>query len=94
MESWLAQRPVLVWAGCDVTRGHVQRSKGGLWFGNYDEFKEAVEWFKTHGTASARMGVNGSQYVKENFTWDRVFERFATNLNAWGFGELELGEKG
>ena len=87
MESWLAMRPVLVWAGCDVTRGHVQRSKGGLWFGNYGEFKEAVEWLKKHDDTAARMGVNGRRYVRENFSWPLVFDRFASTLSSWGFGE-------
>ena len=87
MESWLALRPALVWDGCDVTRGHVQRSKGGLWFGSYEEFKAAVEWLIKHEKAANLMGLNGSRYVKENFSWDRVFDRFALTLNNWGFGE-------
>ncbi|MFN2122821.1 MAG: glycosyltransferase family 4 protein [Candidatus Promineifilaceae bacterium] len=87
MESWLARRPVLVYAGCDVTQGHVRRSKGGLWFDNYQEFIGAVEWLKQHETAAARMGHNGYRYVSENFTWQRIFDKFARTLSAWGFGE-------
>jgi glycosyltransferase involved in cell wall biosynthesis len=88
MESWLAGRPVLVWSGCDVTRGHVQRSKGGLWFGNYLEFKETVAWLLKHETAAGRMGANGQQYVKKNFMWQQVFSKFERTLAGWGFGDL------
>lgn len=88
MESWLAQRPALVWSACNVTRGHVQRSKGGLWFGNYDEFKAAVAWLNNHEDSAARMGKNGNSYVKENFTWERVFGQFAQTLTDWGMGEV------
>ncbi len=87
MESWLAQTPALVWSGCDVTRAHVQRSKGGLWFGSYDEFKEAVAWLMTHEQAARRMGKNGSEYVKRNFTWEHVFRQFADTFTKWGVEE-------
>jgi len=83
MESWLARRPVLVWADCDVTRGHVQRSKGGLWFSNYDEFKEGVDWLDDHNKAAARMGTNGRRYVTNNFSWEHVFNRFSHALSIW-----------
>ena len=86
MESWLARRPVLVWAGCDVTRGHVQRSKGGLWFSNYDEFKEGIDWLDEHIEVAARMGTNGRRYVTENFSWELVFNRFARALSSWKLG--------
>jgi glycosyltransferase involved in cell wall biosynthesis len=86
MESWLAERPVLVWNGCVVTRSHVRRSKGRFWFGNYNEFKEAVNWFDRHNTGAARMGTNGSRYVKENYTWGKIFSRFAHALGSWGIG--------
>ena len=83
MESWLARRPVIVWSGCEVTRGHAQRSKGGLWFGNYAEFEGVVDWFLENEEASSRMGLNGFRYVNENFTWDRVFSRFEQVLESW-----------
>ncbi len=87
MESWLARRPVLVWAGCNVTRRHVQRSKGGLWFDNYHEFIGSVEWLREHDEAAGRMGNNGYRYVKDNFTWQQIFDRFAKTLEGWGFGD-------
>jgi glycosyltransferase involved in cell wall biosynthesis len=83
MESWLAGRPTLVWSGCDVTRGHVQRSKGGLWFDSYAEFEATVDWLKQNEDAASRMGSNGRDYVEENFTWKRVFNRFAEILEEW-----------
>lgn len=86
MESWLARRPALVWSACDVTRGHVQRSKGGLWFGSYDEFKASVAWLTDHKDAADRMGTNGNNYVRENFAWERVFGQFAQTLSSWGIG--------
>jgi glycosyltransferase involved in cell wall biosynthesis len=83
MESWLAGRPVLVRGDCAVTRGHVQRSKGGLWFSSYEEFAEAVGWLRANPHLGDRMGENGRQYVRRNYTWPAVVERFGRFVQAW-----------
>lgn len=83
MESWLAQRPVLVHGACKVTRGHVQRSQGGLWFSNYDEFVGTVQWLQEHDELARRMGVLGRAYVEGHYTWPAVVDRFAGVLAQW-----------
>ncbi len=83
MESWLAGRPVLVHEDCPVTRGHVQRSKGGLWFRTYEEFAEALDWLMAHPDLAARMGENGRRYVLANYTWEAVLNRFETLIRRW-----------
>lgn len=83
MESWLAGRPALVWSGCAVTRGHVQRSKGGLWFDSYETFKAAVDWLLAHPHEATQMGQNGRDYVIANYAWADVFGRFAETLALW-----------
>jgi glycosyltransferase involved in cell wall biosynthesis len=83
MESWLSGRPVLVHEDCDVTRGHVQRGKGGLWFKNYEEFAAAVNWLRANPNLAARMGRNGREYVQGNYTWAAVVDRFERIIAAW-----------
>ncbi len=83
MESWLGGRPALVHSDCVVTRGHVQRSKGGLWFRTYGEFAGALEWFRAHPREASQMGQNGSTYVLSNYTWQAVVGRFERLLRAW-----------
>lgn len=83
MESWLAERPVLVNGHCAVTAGHVQRSKGGLAFRTYEEFAGAVDWLKANPTLAGQMGRNGRAYVQGNYTWPLVVERFAKIVAAW-----------
>lgn len=83
MESWLAGRPVLVYGDCAVTRGHVQRSGGGLWFRAYEEFVGAVEWLKANPDLASRMGHNGGEYVRRNYTWEAVADRFERIVTAW-----------
>jgi glycosyltransferase involved in cell wall biosynthesis len=87
MESWLAGRPVLVAEDCSVTREHVRRSKGGLWFRNYDSFWGAVDWFKANPTLATKMGANGRDYVKQNYTWKKVADRFEDHVTQWLRGD-------
>jgi glycosyltransferase involved in cell wall biosynthesis len=83
MESWLAARPVLVHGDCAVTRGHVERSKGGLWFRTFEEFVGAVEWLQANSALADRMGQNGRQYVLSNYTWESVATRFERLIRQW-----------
>jgi glycosyltransferase involved in cell wall biosynthesis len=75
MESWLAGRPVLVHGGCAVTRDHVERSNGGLWFDDYFTFEECLNWLLAHPGESASMGRAGAAYVRDNYSWEAVLDR-------------------
>ncbi len=86
MESWLAGRPSLVHANCTVTRGHVKRSRGGLWFETYGDFRGALNWFQENGALAQRMGRNGREYVHNNYTWPIVVDRFLATLRHWQLG--------
>jgi glycosyltransferase involved in cell wall biosynthesis len=83
MESWLAERPVLVHEDCPVTSGQVRRSRGGLWFRTYEEFAEAVDWLLTHPDLATRMGENGKRYVLSNYTWEAVLNHFEALIQQW-----------
>jgi len=83
MEAWLAGRPVLVHEDCLVTKGHVQRSKGGLWFRTYEDFAGALDWLQAHPELAVRMGENGRRYVLSNYTWDVILDRFEKILQDW-----------
>jgi glycosyltransferase involved in cell wall biosynthesis len=86
MESWLAARPVLVHSQCMVTQGHVQRSKGGLWFRTYEEFVGALEWLRSHPDQASRLGQNGKEYVLSNYSWDAILGRFERMARRWRKG--------
>jgi glycosyltransferase involved in cell wall biosynthesis len=88
MESWLAGRPVLVPEECDVTREHVRRSKGGLYFYSADEFGGALDWLLDNSKMASQMGQNGRRYVLENYTWTAVAQRFERILSRWQEEEM------
>lgn len=76
MESWLCGRPVLVHEGCDVTRHFVKDSNGGLYFRNYFEFQEAVNFILHNPDVADKMADNGNCYVKEHFAWDVITKKY------------------
>ncbi|MBA3534312.1 MAG: glycosyltransferase family 4 protein [Ardenticatenales bacterium] len=90
MESWLAGRPVLVHGNCSVTRGHVQRSSGGLWFTSYDDFTGAIEWLRANEAGATQMGENGQQYVQSNYTWPSVVARFERLVKQWRGEQVDV----
>ena len=76
MESWLCDRPVLVHAGCDVTRDFVIKAQGGLYFADYREFAGCVDYFISHKEQADKMGNNGRSYVTDNYRWDIITGRY------------------
>lgn len=86
MESWLAGRPCLVHAGCDVTVEHSRQANGGLYFGNYDEFAAGLDFLLDHPQTAAQLGRQGRAYVLSSFTWDKVLPRYRqlfSEATAW-----------
>lgn len=76
MESWLCGRPVLVHEECAVTRNFASESNGGLYFGNYFEFEGCTDFFLGNKEKSLIMGQNGCKYVKDNFGWDVIVQKY------------------
>jgi glycosyltransferase involved in cell wall biosynthesis len=64
--------PALVNGNCDVLKGHCLRSNAGLWYENYEEFKECLGLLFTNGKLREKMGENGKKYVEENYSWENV----------------------
>jgi glycosyltransferase involved in cell wall biosynthesis len=76
MESWLAGRPVLVNAACDVTAEHCRLSHGGLAYADTAEFVEAVGWLLAHPQEAAAFGRQGGSYVRQNYDWPVIAARY------------------
>jgi glycosyltransferase involved in cell wall biosynthesis len=76
MEAWVQGAAALVNARCDVTREHCQRSQGGLYFYNYQEFEAILDLLLIDKVLRQRMGECGRRYVERNYTWEQVTGRF------------------
>lgn len=76
MESWLCGRPILVNEACAVTKHFASDSNGGLYFKDYFEFEGCTDYFLKNPEQSALMGQNGKNYVKLNFDWNIIIEKY------------------
>ena len=77
MESWLAGRPVLVNAACEVTASFARQANAGLYYRGGREFIHCLRYLMTHEKIAERMGQNGRQFVMEHFAWDIIVKKYA-----------------
>ncbi|HYN44614.1 MAG TPA: glycosyltransferase family 4 protein [Candidatus Limnocylindrales bacterium] len=83
MESWLCGTPVLVHADCEVTKDHCIKSNGGLYFRDFNEFEECLNFFIQNPNTAKKMGTNGKQYVLDNYNWDTIVRGYKKIFNEW-----------
>lgn len=76
MESWLARKPVLVHAQCAPVVGQVRRASGGLVYGDYAEFAEALGLLAGDPALRARLGAGGEAYVRARYAWPAVVDKY------------------
>lgn len=76
LEAWKMGRPALVNGRCDVLRGQVVRSGGGLYYSSYEEFAECLRWLLDRPDAADALGRSGRGYFERNYSWDVVLEKY------------------
>lgn len=74
LEAWAMGIPVLANGRCDVLKGQCIRSGAGLYYETYEEFAETLYALESRGPLHERLGRNGREYFKANYTW-AVIER-------------------
>jgi glycosyltransferase involved in cell wall biosynthesis len=81
LEAWALGKPVLANAHCEVLRGQCRRSRGGLEFRNYAEFREALGLFLADDRLRQTLGRNGAGYYRENYTWEVIEGKYLAVVN-------------
>ena len=76
LEAWKMGRPALVNGRCSVLRGQVQRAGGGLYYGPYEEFAEALTWLLSHGREADTLGRSGRAYFERHYSWPVIMEKY------------------
>jgi len=74
LEAWALGKPVLANGRCDVLRGQVIRSNGGLYYDSYEEFAESLFALEAQGPIGAVLGRQGREFFRRHYTWP-VIER-------------------
>jgi glycosyltransferase involved in cell wall biosynthesis len=81
LEALAVGTPVLASARNPAAVEHVRRSNGGLYYGNREEFVEAMRMLASNERLRGALGRNGRRYVQQNFRWDAVIGRFERLLS-------------
>ena len=76
LEAFFAERPVVANAACAVLRGQCRRSGGGLYYSNYDEFREILARLESDVPLRARMGRAGRAYFQQHYAWPVILEKY------------------
>jgi glycosyltransferase involved in cell wall biosynthesis len=76
LESFAVGTPVLASARNDAAVEHCRRAGAGLYYGNRDEFVEALKMLMTRTKLREQLGEAGRQYVRQYYRWDAVLGRF------------------
>ncbi len=82
LEAWLARTPALVNANGEVLRWQCRQSNGGLWFANYPEFEEELALLLDQPGLRSALGAAGHDYVRREYSWTAVEQRFLNALDA------------
>lgn len=76
LESLKLKKPVIVNGQCSVLKTHCQISNAGLYYENYYEFKEAVEFMCKNDDVYEIMKGNSVKYVCNNYDWKLIVDKF------------------
>ena len=76
LEAWALGKPVLANGRCDVLRGQVIRSNGGLYYENFEEFAETLYALEGTGPLGEILGRNGREFFKRHYSWPVVERKY------------------
>jgi len=76
LESMAVRTPILVQGKTGPLKQHCLKGNGGLAFSNYDEFEAMLDLFISDPHLRQILGENGRKYVKDNYSWDRIIEKY------------------
>ncbi len=82
LEAFAVGTPILANARSDVVTNHCQRSNAGLYYADQNEFLECLQLLMTNEDLRSSLGANGQAYVKANYEWDVIMDKYDYLLQA------------
>lgn len=76
LEAWAVGKPVLANGRTEVLRGQCRRSHAGLWYSDYDEFKETFLALSADPGLRQRLGANGKAFFQANYSWPVIEAKY------------------
>lgn len=77
LESMLQGKLVIANSYCKVLKDHIEQSKAGLLYENYEGFAAAIEKVISLSTLDYELlAANGISYVEYNYSWPSILAKF------------------
>lgn len=84
LEAMAVGTPVLCNARAEVLVDHCHKSNAGLYYQDRDEFIECTNLLLADDRLRERMGRNGRDYVRRNYRWDVIMQKYDRLIAALG----------
>ncbi|HKY16301.1 MAG TPA: glycosyltransferase family 4 protein, partial [Microthrixaceae bacterium] len=92
LEGWLLGRPAIVNGRCAVLAGQARRSGGAVVYDDFGDFEAGVSWLLGDEQARERLGANGGEYARANYSWPAARDQFLGAVEeAITIGNTRLG---
>jgi len=76
LESWMANTPVIINAGCAATVEHARRSGGGLAYSGISQLEIAMRAIAGNPDGASALAERGRAYVESWYTWPAITARY------------------
>jgi glycosyltransferase involved in cell wall biosynthesis len=76
LEAFKLEKPVLVHQDCEVMKNHIESSKGGFYYKDYEGFEFAFSQLTNGKSINDQMGKAGKCYVDKNYSWETVIRKY------------------
>lgn len=81
LEAWAIGKPVLANGRTEVLQGQCIRSNAGLWYSNYDEFRQTIKLLNENSGLKKELGSNGKDFFNKNYSWNVIEKKYIDVLN-------------
>lgn len=85
LEAWALKKAALVNGRCNVLKGQCIRSNAGLYYENYEEFREALTMLLKDENLRNEFGKRGKDFYDNNYSWNIIenkYEKILSMLNS------------
>jgi glycosyltransferase involved in cell wall biosynthesis len=76
LEAWAVGKPVVANGRTEVLQGQCRRSNAGLWYTNYDEFKEIILLLCENNEIKEVMGRKGKAFFEKHYSWPVIENKY------------------
>ncbi len=76
LEAMAARTPVLVNSKAAAAVEHCRKANAGLYYRGYSEFRRALDLLLGDQQLRGAMARRGASYVRENYSWPKIIDRY------------------